>query len=305
MEILIVVLGVFLLIIAVRGLRIVQQHEKGIIESLGKYSRVDGPGLTFVVPFYQAMRKVDMREQVLDVPPQGVITKDNVLVTVDAVIYFQVTDPFKVTYNVVDFYIASVNLAQTTLRNIIGELELDHSLTSRDKINTQLRSVLDDATDKWGVKVTRVELKAIEPPRDINEAMSKQMKAEREKRASILEAEGARQSAILKAEGEKQSQILRAEGQKQAAILDAEGQAEATRQRAAAEKFQIETVYEAIHAGKPTNDLLAIKYLETLHVIANGQATKIFLPLDTSNVMGSIAGIGELLKGEKIPDRVG
>ena len=226
-----------------------------------------------------------MREQVIDVPPQDVITKDNVSVTVDAVIYFQITDPAKVVYNVANFGMASLKLAQTNLRNVIGDMELDSTLTSREKINLQLRQVMDDATDKWGVKVTRVEIQKIDPPRDITDAMSKQMKAEREKRAVILEAEGLRQSAILKAEGSKQ-----------AAILEAEGKSEAIKKVADAEKYKIAVIYDAIHDGKPTNDLIAIKYLEALEHMANGQATKIFLPVETSGVMGSIAGVAELFK---------
>lgn len=301
MDALILVAVIFVVLLSLSGLRTVRQHEKGLVESLGRYKKTFEPGLRFVNPLYQTLRRVDMREQVMDVPPQEVITKDNVVVTVDAVIYFQITDPFKVTYNVANFYIATVNLAQTSLRNIIGELELDHSLSSRDQINAQLRNVLDDATDKWGVKVTRVELKTIEPPRDINEAMSKQMKAEREKRATILEAEGARQGNILRADGEKQAEVLRAEGNKQAQILDAEGRAEAIRKVAEAQKFEIETVYGAIHSGQPTSDLLAVKYLETLGKVANGQATKIFLPLETSGVLGAVGGIAEAMQSKTIP----
>lgn len=293
---LIIIIAVAILIFASKGLRIIQQHEKGLVATLGRYSRTAESGLILIVPFFQSLRKVDMREQVLDVPPQAVITKDNVSVTVDAVIYFQITDPFKVVYNVANFGLAVINLAQTTLRNIIGEMELDHTLTSRDTINAQLRKVLDEATDKWGVKVTRVELKAIEPPHDITEAMSKQMKAEREKRAVILEAEGVRQSEITRAEGEKQSAILRAEGMKQSAILEAEGKSEAIKRVADAQKYEIEIVFNAIHTGKPTNDLLAVKYLEALPKIADGKATKIFLPMEASGILGSISGISELFK---------
>ncbi|MHB9155927.1 MAG: SPFH domain-containing protein [Endomicrobiales bacterium] len=285
---LVVVLVVLVIIYVLRAMRIVQQSEKGLVETLGQYTRTVDAGLTVIFPPFQRLRKVDMREQVIDVPPQDVITKDNVLVTVDAVIYFQITDAVKVVYNVANFGMASLKLAQTNLRNVIGDLELDQTLTSREKINLQLRVVLDEATDKWGVKVTRVELQKIDPPRDITDSMSKQMKAEREKRANILEAEGFRQAAILKADGSKQS-----------AVLEAEGKAEAIRKVAEAEKYQIEVVYDAIHTGKPTNDLLAIKYLETLEKIGNGQATKIFLPLETIGVTGSIAGIAELFKDTK------
>src|SRR3989344_4208314 len=287
---------VALFIFATKAMRIMRQHEKGLVETLGKYTRTADSGLALIIPFFQDLRKVDMREQVIDVLPQDVITKDNASVTVDAVIYFQVTDPFKVVYNVANFHLAMTNLAQTTLRNIIGEMDLDQTLTSRDQINTKLRNVLDEATDKWGVKVTRVELKTIEPPKDIIDSMSKQMKAEREKRAFILEAEGIKQSQILKAEGEKEGAIRKAEGQKQSAILEAEGKAEAIKRVADAQKYEIEIVYNAIHSGRPTNDLLAIKYLEMLPKIAEGPATKIFLPIESSSAMSSIAGIAELFK---------
>ncbi|MEM4368291.1 MAG: SPFH domain-containing protein [Candidatus Anstonellales archaeon] len=284
-SIIIILLGI---IYVFKALKIVRQHERGLIETLGRYTRTVEPGLVVIVPPFQRMRIVDMREQVIDVPPQDVITKDNVVVTVDAVIYFQVIDPVKVVYEVSNFSLAALKLAQTNLRNVIGDLELDQTLTSREKINFQLRQVLDEATDKWGVKITRVEIQKIEPPQDITNAMSKQMKAEREKRAMILEAEGVKQSAILKAEGEKQ-----------AAILTAEGKAEAIKKVADAEKYQIEIVYEAIHKGRPTNDLIAIKYLETLQKIADGKATKIFIPIEATGVLGSIAGVKELFSNEE------
>ena len=291
------VVVVFLLIS--NGVRIVQQYEKGLVETLGKYSSTVGAGVTIIIPIFQTLRKVDMREQVMDVAPQNVITKDNVTVTVDAIIYFQITDPVKVVYNVANFALAALKLAQTNLRNVIGDMELDSTLTSREKINNQLRAVMDEATDKWGVKITRVEIQKIDPPRDITDSMSKQMKAEREKRANILEAEGFRQSAILKAEGEKQAVILESEAAKQKSILIAEGQAEAIKRVADAQKYEIDTVYSAIHQGNPTNDLLAIKYLEMLGKVADGKASKIFLPLETSGVTASIAGIAELFKDKQ------
>ncbi|HBU68868.1 MAG TPA: SPFH/Band 7/PHB domain protein [Elusimicrobia bacterium] len=287
---LILVIVVLAVIYVFRALRIVQQYEKALIETLGQYTRTAEPGLVIIFPPFQSLRKVDMREQVIDVPPQDVITKDNVLVTVDAVIYFQITDPTKVVYNVANFAMAALKLAQTNLRNVVGDMELDQTLTSREKINVQLRMVLDEATDKWGVKVSRVELQKIDPPTDITDSMSKQMKAEREKRANILDAEGFKQAAILKAEGSKQ-----------AAVLEAEGKAEAIKRVADAEKYQIEIVYEAIHTGRPTSDLLAIKYLETLEKVADGNATKIFLPLESSGVLGSIAGIAEVFKDKNKP----
>ncbi len=276
--------------------RIVQQYEKGLVETLGKYSATVDAGVNVIIPLFQNLRKIDMREQVMDVAPQNVITKDNVTVTVDAIIYFQITDPVKVVYNVANFAMAALKLAQTNLRNVIGDMELDTTLTSREKINTQLRTVMDEATDKWGVKITRVEIQKIDPPKDITDSMSKQMKAEREKRANILDAEGFRQAAILKAEGARQAVILEAEAKRQQSILEAEGQAEAIKRVADAQKYEIDTIYNAIHAGKPTNDLLAIKYMEALGKVADGNATKIFLPLETSGVMGSVAGIAELFK---------
>jgi len=300
-----VVIAIVVLVIVATGTKIIQPFEKGIIERLGRYQRTAGSGLTLLIPFLDKIRKVDMREQVQDVPPQAVITKDNVAVEVDAVVYYEVTDPVKVTYNVADFYLAATKLAQTNLRNLIGDMALDESLTSRETINNRLRQILDDATDKWGTRVTRVELQRIEPPRDVTEAMHRQMKAERDRRAMILEAEGKKRSAILEAEGHRE-----------AAILKAEGDAEAIKKVADAEKYQkltvakgeaeaIETVYGAIHKGNPTNDLIAIKYLEALQKIADGQATKVFLPYEASGVLGSIAGVSELLKEKLAVDTSG
>ena len=274
----------FAVIFIANSVKIIKQYEKGLIETLGKYTGTRISGANIIIPIFQRMLRVDMRERVIDVPPQSVITKDNVSVVVDAIIYFQVTDPVKVVYNIENFALAALKLAQTNLRNVIGDMELDSTLTSREKINTQLRVVMDEATDKWGVKVTRVEIQKIDPPKDITDAMSKQMKAEREKRANILEAEGLRQSAILKAEGAKQAVILDAEAVKEKQVLEATGEAEAIRKVAEAEKYKIEMIYKAIHEGKPTNDLIAIKYLEALGKVADGQATKVFLPLETAGV---------------------
>jgi len=286
--VLFIIAAIVLFILAAKGIKIIRPWEKGLIERLGKYQRTAGSGLTIILPFLERMIKVDMREQVVDVPPQHVITKDNVAVEVDAVVYYEVTDPIKVTYNVMNFYIAATKLAQTNLRNLVGDLDLDKSLTSRELINTKLRQILDDATDKWGTRVTRVELQRIEPPRDVTEAMHRQMKAERDRRAMILEAEGMKRSAILKAEGKAEAIKEVASAQKYAKIAIAQGEAEA-----------IQNVYGAIHQGNPTNDLIAIKYLEALQKIADGKASKVFLPYEASGVLGSIAGIGELLK-EKI-----
>ncbi|MCH7900504.1 MAG: SPFH/Band 7/PHB domain protein [Acidobacteria bacterium] len=290
------ILALALILIAAAGFKVVRPFQKGLIEVLGRYDKTVGSGLRWIMPFIKRLTKVDMREQVIDVAPQEVITKDNVVVTVDAVIYYEATDPVKLSYNVGNFIVAISKLAQTNLRNVIGDLDLDSALTSRDIINTKLREILDDATDKWGVRVVRVEIQRIEPPLDVTEAMHRQMKAERDRRANVTEAEGEKRSAILTAEGVKESRVL-----------EAEGQAEAIKRVAEAEKFQkltvaegeaqaIERVFGAIHTGDPTPDLLAIKYMETLEEMADGRATKIFLPLDTSGVLGSVAAIGELFK---------
>ncbi|MCZ6736652.1 MAG: SPFH/Band 7/PHB domain protein [Actinobacteria bacterium] len=290
------ILALALILIAAAGFKIVRPYQKALIEVLGRYDKTVSSGLRWIMPFIKRMTKVDMREQVIDVPPQEVITKDNVVVTVDAVIYYEATDPVKLTYNVGNFILAITKLAQTNLRNVIGDLDLDSALTSRDIINTKLREILDDATDKWGVRVVRVEIQRIEPPLDVTEAMHRQMKAERDRRANVTEAEGEKRAAILTAEGVKESRVL-----------EAEGQAEAIKRVAEAEKYQrltvaegegqaIERVFGAIHEGDPTPDLLAIKYMEALQGVADGRATKIFLPLDTSGVLGSVAAIGELFK---------
>lgn len=290
-----------LLVYAVAAIRIVRPYEKGIVERLGKYQHTFDSGLHFIFPFVDRMTKIDMRENVVDVPPQEVITSDNVVVTVDAVVYYEATDPVKLIYNVANFYIAATKLAQTNLRNVIGEMQLDESLTSRETINAALRQILDDATDKWGVRVVRVELQRIEPPIDVTEAMHRQMKAERERRAVILEADGNKQAAIT-----------RAEGFREAAILEAEGKAQAIREVADAQKFEkialaqgeadaIESVFGAIHKGDPTNDLIAIRYLEALKAIADGAANKVFLPMEVSGIMGSLGGIAELFKNDEEP----
>jgi len=296
MSVIVAFLVFLVVIIVLSGIRIVRPWERGVVEFLGRYSRTVNPGLRIIIPIFERMRKVDMREQVVDVPPQEVITKDNVVVTVDAVIYFEVTDPVKVLYNVANFYLAVTKLAQTNLRNIIGDLQLDESLTSREKINSQLRAILDEATDKWGVRVTRVELQRIEPPGDVTQAMHRQMKAERDRRAAILEAEGI-----------KQSEILKAEGHKQAAILKAEGDAEAIRKVADAEKYKkiaiaegeaeaIIKVFESIHKGRPTPQLVAIKYLEALRAIADGRASKVFIPYESAEALGAAGALREIFK---------
>jgi regulator of protease activity HflC (stomatin/prohibitin superfamily) len=295
-----VIVGAFVLLVvgAVIAVRIIRPYQVAVVERVGRYDRTMSSGLHFIFPVLERIIFVDMREQVADVAPQDVITKDNVVVTVDAVIYFQVTDAKMRLYNVANFAFAIVTLAQTSLRNIIGELTLDEALTSRETINAKLRHILDEATDRWGTKVTRVELKRIDPPGDVTSAMHRQMKAEREKRALILESEGQRQSAILKAEGAKQ-----------AAILEAEGRAEAIRRVADADKYQKMTVAEGekqaiinvftgYHEGKPTREIITLKYLELLPMLTKGEATKIFLPYEASGILASLGVVRELFQAE-------
>ena len=285
-----------LIVVGSTSLKIVRQQEKGVLEHLGRYRSTLDPGMRFVIPILQQVRKVDIREKVIDVPPQEVITKDNVVVTVDAVIYFQITDPRKVLYNIDNFGLATQKLAQTNLRNVVGDLELDSTLTSREKINTELRMVLDEATDAWGVRITRVEIQKIDPPRDITEAMSSQMKAERERRARVLEATGVKESAILRAEGQKQSDILKAEGEAAATRARAEAERDKRIAEAEGEARGIENVFNAIHDGRATEDVLAVKYLEALAKMSEGQATKIFMPIETSGILGGMASLAEAFK---------
>jgi regulator of protease activity HflC (stomatin/prohibitin superfamily) len=298
---------IFLLLYVGSAVKIVRPNQRGVVERLGKYHAIAEPGLRFIIPFVDRIRIVDMREQVVDVPPQEVITADNVVVSVDAVVYYEPVDPQRLIYNIANFILAVTKLAQTNLRNLVGDLQLDQALTSRDSINTSLRTILDDATDTWGVRVKRVEIQRIDPPADVMMAMHEQMKAERTRRATVTTAEGEREAAITRAEGERQAVILGAEAVRQQQILEAEGQATAIRELAEADRFRqqttalgeaeaIRTVYQAIHDGDPTPDLLAIKHLETLAKIADGQATKIFLPADSTATMGSLAGIAELFK---------
>ncbi len=296
---LLIVILVFLFLMALMGIKTIRPYERACVERLGKYQRTVPPGLNFIVPFIERLIKVDMREQVVDVPPQEVITKDNATVTVDAIIYYEVTDPVKVLYNVAQFRLATVKLAQTNLRNVVGDLSLDESLTSRERINSKLRDVLDEATDKWGARVTRVELQRIEPPEDVTQAMHRQMKAERERRAVVLEAEGFKTAAILRADGEKQAKILEAEGHAAAIQKVAEADKYRLLTVAEGEGQAVERVYSAIHKGNPTKDLITIKYLEALAKMADGKATKLFVPYEASGVMGSLGMIAEVLKEKK------
>ncbi len=281
--IVLIVVAVVVLFTLSRGIRIVPQARAGIVERLGRYHRTLDAGLGLIVPYVDRVKPLlDLREQVVSFPPQPVITEDNLTVSIDSVIYFQVTDPKAATYEIADYIVAIEQLTVTTLRNVAGGMTLEDTLTSRDNINTALRVVLDEATGRWGIRVNRVELKAIDPPVTIQEAMEKQMRAERDKRAAILTAEGVKQSQILTAEGEKQSSILRAEGQRQSEILHAEGQSKA-----------IEQVFDAIHRGDADPKLLAYQYLQTLPQIAKGESNKVWII--PSEVTQALANIGSII----------
>ena len=293
------IVALIVIIILVRCVRIVQQAKAYVIERLGAYKTTWNVGLHFKLPFIERVAKVvSLKEQVADFPPQPVITEDNVTMQIDTVVYFQITDPKLYTYGIERPIVAIENLSATTLRNIIGDLELDQCLTSRDVINTKMRAILDEATDPWGIKVNRVELKNILPPREIQNAMEKQMKAERERREAILRAEGEKKSAILTAEGEKEAAILRADAKKQAQILEAQGEAEAilTVQRATAEGIKL------INESAPTDPVIKIKALEAFTAAANGRATKIIIPSEIQGLAGLAEGIVEAVKEPQKPE---
>ena len=309
-----IALVVLAIVLVKKSLVIIPQSETKIIERLGKYYATLRPGINIIIPFIDrakdivAMRNgryvysntIDLREQVYDFDKQNVITKDNVQTQINALLYFQIVDPFKAVYEISNLPNAIEKLTQTTLRNIIGELELDQTLTSRDTINTKLRAVLDDATNKWGIKVNRVELQDITPPESVLQAMEKQMQAERNKRATILTSEGQKAAAILKSEGEKTAIINKAEADKQMAILNAEGEAQARIRKAEAEAIAIAKITEAVgQSTNPANYLLAQKYIQMVQVLAEGDKTKtVYLPYEATNLMGSIGGIKELFKAE-------
>jgi regulator of protease activity HflC (stomatin/prohibitin superfamily) len=271
----------FVLLALARTVRIVPQANARVVERLGRYHRTLTPGLALVVPFIDRLRPtIDLREQVVSFPPQPVITEDNLVVSIDTVIYFQVTDAKAASYEIANYIQAIEQLTVTTLRNVIGGLALERTLTSRDEINGELRGVLDEATGKWGIRVNRVELKAIDPPNSIKDTMEKQMRADREKRAAILQAEGQKQAAILTAEGEQQAAVLRAQGKREAMILEAEGQAKA-----------IDTVFKAIHDGNPDPQLLAYQYVQALPQIAQGESNKVWIiPAEFQRALGRIGG---------------
>ncbi len=304
----IIILVVFVVIIAAIAIKVVQQSEVYIIERLGRYHGTLGAGPQFIVPFIDRIRaKVDLREQIMDVPPQSVITKDNVTIRIDTVVFYQITDARKAVYEIQNLRVAVQNLTTTTMRDVVGKMDLDSTFSSREQINIQLRQILDEGTDKWGCKVNRVEIKDIDPPKDIRDAMEKQMNAERNKRASILEAEGQKQSAITIAEGQKESSILqadaakeanirRAEGVKQARILEAAGEAEAIRSIAEAKAKEIEVVYGAIKNSQPDDKLVALKTLESLEKVADGQANKIFIPFEATKALAGLGSLKEITK---------
>ncbi|MDY0163784.1 SPFH domain-containing protein [Desulfobotulus sp.] len=317
-------LAFFVVVFAIKGLKIIQQAETMIVERLGRFHRALDSGINILWPFFDQPRQVhwryvtqdssgerrvtitkltdriDLRETVYDFPRQNVITKDNVTMEIDALLYFQVTDAIRAVYEVANLPQAIEKLTQTTLRNVVGEMDFDECLASREIINTKLRSILDDATDKWGVRVTRVELQDITPPAEVQEAMEKQMRAERDRRAAILKAEGEKRAAILEAEGEKEAAINRAEGEKRATILEAEGEAEARYKIASAEAMAIMKLVEAFkdRPGDPANYLIAVRYIEALKEMAEGKENKIiYLPYEATNFLGSIGGIRDMFKG--------
>ena len=290
------ILVFLILIVIVLNINVVQQSRAYVIERLGAFSKVWQVGIHFKLPFVERIaRRVSLKEQVLDYPPQPVITKDNVTMQIDTVVYFQITDPKLYTYGVEQPMVAMETLTATTLRNIIGDLELDQTLTSRDVINTKMRAILDEATDPWGIKVTRVELKNILPPQDIQNSMEKQMKAERDRRQAILQAEGTKRSQILVAEGEKESAILRADAEKQSAILRAQGQAEAILavQKATAEAMQM------LNDACPNDQVIKLKALEAMQKVADGKATKIITPSELQGLAGLAAGLVETVREPK------
>jgi regulator of protease activity HflC (stomatin/prohibitin superfamily) len=306
------VVGIAFLIGAVK---IVRPFQRGLVERLGRYKATRDPGFNLIMPFIETMQLVDMREQVVDVPPQEVITEDNVVVSVDAVVYYEATDPQRLIYNVADFFTAITKLAQTNLRNLIGDLELDKALTSRDTINLQLREVLDDATDKWGVRVVRVEIQRIDPPPEVVAAMHAQMRAERDRRATVTEAKGFQEAAIARADGEKQASILAAEGRKQAAVLDAEGDARAIELRAGAEQLRLEKIGQGegeaararlsgIKAAGADNPVLVVEYLSALERIGDGRATKLVIPAEFSSLLGTVAAFTETVRADDDNDEV-
>lgn len=308
MEIFFIILIIIVGIVAFASIKVVRQSEVRIIERFGKYNFTAEAGLNFILPFVDKVRAVvSLKQQTMDVTPQSVITKDNVTIIIDTVVFYQIIDPVKAVYEIESLQKGIAYIAITTIRDIVGKMDLDSTFSSRDEINTKLRDVLDEATDKWGCKVDRVEIKDIKPPVDIRDAMEKQMNAERNKRANILEAEGKRQAditiaegfkqaTILNAEAERESSIRRAQGVREAKILEAEGTAEAIKKVADAKAKEINLVYSAIMEAKPDQNLVAIKSLEALEKISQGSANKVFIPFDATKAMGALGAATEILK---------
>lgn len=295
-----IILLVLVLIIGFKTIKVVKQSEVYIIERLGKFHKVADAGLTIIVPFIDHVRSiVSLKQQTMDIPPQGVITHDNVTITIDTVVFYKITDPAKAVYEIQSLKKGIEYLAITTIRDVVGKMDLDETFSSRDTINDQLRVILDEATDQWGCKVDRVEIKDITPPADIRDAMEKQMNAERNKRAQILQAEGERQSAITLAEGKKEAAILAAEADREAAIRRAAGEAEAIKQVAEAKAQEIAMVYEAMMQSNPNDKLVQLKSLETLREVANGEANKVFIPFDATSALSSLGAVKEILVDDK------
>ena len=291
------ILLAIVLIIAFKSIKVVRQAEVYIIERLGKFHKIADAGLTIIIPFFDHVRSVvSLKQQTMDIPPQGVITKDNVTITIDTVVFYQITDPAKAVYEIQSLKKGIEYLAITTIRDIVGKMDLDETFSSRDAINTQLRVILDEATDRWGCKIDRVEIKDINPPADIRDAMEKQMNAERNKRALILQAEAERQSAITIAEGRKEAAILDAEADKEAKIRKAAGEATAIREVAEAKADEIKMVYEAIMKANPDDKLIQIKSLEALESVANGEANKVFIPFEATGALSSLGAMADIIK---------
>ena len=295
-----IIVLIIVLVIAFKSIKVVKQAEVYIIERLGKFHKVADAGLTIIVPFMDHVRSVvSLKQQTMDIPPQGVITKDNVTITIDTVVFYQITDPAKAVYEIQSLKKGIEYLAITTIRDIVGKMDLDETFSSRDNINQQLRVILDEATDRWGCKIDRVEIKDINPPADIRDAMEKQMNAERNKRALILEAEAQRQSAITIAEGKKEAAILEAEADKEAAVRRAAGEAQAIKEVAEAKAKEISMVYDAMKNAHPDERLVQLKSLEALQEVAKGNANKVFIPFEATSALSSLGAIKEIMKDNK------
>ena len=295
-----VILLIILIALAIMSIKIVRQSEVYIIERLGKFHKIADAGLTIIIPFIDHVRSiVSLKQQTMDVPPQDVITKDNVTITIDTVVFYRILEPAKAVYEIQSLKKGIEYLSITTIRDIVGKMDLDSTFTSRDAINDKLRAILDEATDRWGCKIDRVEIQNITPPPDIRDAMEKQMNAERNKRASILQAEGERQAAVLKAQGEKEAEILQAEADKEAKIRRAAGEAEAIRKVAEAKADEVKLVYGAMMKANPDEKLVQLKSLEALKDVAKGEANKVFIPFEATQALGAIGAASELLNDKK------